>query len=61
MVEALWFEWNDFLSYLCVSIVFVLIRNFFEKEKNENYFSLTSLYEVLFLSVLFYISDLLFL
>jgi hypothetical protein len=57
----LWFEWNDILSYLCVSIVVVSIKTFFENEKENNYFSLTSLYEVLIFSMLFYLSDFIFL
>jgi hypothetical protein len=57
----MWFEWNHFFSYLCVAIVFVFIKTFVDKEKDEKYFSFTSLFEVLIFSGLFYISDLLFL
>ncbi|MGB2993785.1 MAG: hypothetical protein WBB47_14225 [Paenisporosarcina sp.] len=57
----MWFEWNHFFGYLCVAIVFVLIKTFVDKEKDEKYFSITSLCEVLIFSGLFYITDLLFL
>jgi len=39
VVETLWIGWVDIMSYLGVSIVFVLLKTFFEKEKAKKYFS----------------------
>ncbi|MGI2326598.1 hypothetical protein [Planococcus sp. YIM B11945] len=44
-----------------VAVVFVVIKSFFEKEKNGKMISLQSVFAVALLTVLFLIADILFL
>jgi len=55
------FNWGALVGTFCIAIIFVVIRTFFEKEKKDKMFSINMIFEALILTVLFQITNWVFL
>ena len=54
------FNWSALFGTLCVAVVFVVSKAFFENEEGEKMFTWHMIIEVAVLTVLFRVSDLVF-